>query len=111
MVCRKVKDSPDHKQLPSWQRNLQWYVMRLMGEPGEERPLDRYCRLKEDMRAWYMEARDAGLTQEQIETLEPYYLPNCGVPSSQEDMMEICMDEKIAHFNLSEANATRKIVA
>lgn len=86
-------------------------LMRLMGEPGEERPLDRYCRLKEDMRAWYMEARDAGLTQEQIKTLEPYYLPNCGVPSSQEDMMEICMDENIAHFSLSEANATRKIVA
>ena len=86
-------------------------LMRLMGEPGEERPLDRYCRLKEDMRAWYMEAKDAGLTQEQIETLEPYYLPNCGVPSSQEDMMEICMDKKIANFSLSEANATRKIVA
>lgn len=82
-----------------------------MGEPGEERPLDRYCRLKEDMRAWYMEAKDAGLTEEQIKTLEPYYLPNCGVPSSQEDMMEICMDEKIANFSLSEANATRKIVA
>lgn len=86
-------------------------LMRLMGEPGEERPLDRYCRLKEDMRAWYMEAKDAGLTEEQIKTLEPYYLPNCGVPSSQEDMMEICMDEKIANFSLSEANATRKIVA
>lgn len=86
-------------------------LMRLMGEPGEERPLDRYCRLKEDMRAWYMEAKDAGLTDEQIKTLEPYYLPNCGVPSSQEDMMEICMDENIAHFSLSEANATRKIVA
>ena len=82
-----------------------------MGEPGEERPLDRYCSLKEDMRAWYMEARDAGLTQEQIETLEPYYLPNCGVPSSQDDMIELCMAVKIAHFSLSEANATRKIVA
>lgn len=86
-------------------------LMRLMGEPGEERPLDRYCRLKEDMRAWYMEAKGAGLTEEQIKTLEPYYLPNCGVPSSQEDMMEICMDENIAHFSLSEANSTRKIVA
>ena len=86
-------------------------LMRLMGEPGEERPLKRYCRLKKDMRAWYMEAEDAGLTKEQIKILEPYYLPNCGVPSSQEDMMEICMDENIAHFSLSEANATRKIVA
>ena len=86
-------------------------LMRLMGEKGEERPLDRYCRLKEDMRQWYWECEDAGLTDDQIKTLEPYYLPNCGVPSSQEDMMEICMDSKIANFSLSEANATRKIVA
>ena len=86
-------------------------LMRLMGEKGEERPLDRYCRLKEDMKQWYWECEDAGLTDDQIKTLEPYYLPNCGVPSSQEDMMEICMDPKIANFSLSEANATRKIVA
>ena len=86
-------------------------LMRLMGEKGEERPLDRYCRLKKDMKQWYWECEDAGLTEEQIKTLEPYYLPNCGVPSSQEDMMEICMDPNIANFSLSEANATRKIVA
>lgn len=86
-------------------------LMRLMGEKGEERPLDRYCRLKADMKQWYWECQDAGLTEEQIKTLEPYYLPNCGVPSSQEDMMEICMDPKIANFSLSEANSTRKIVA
>ena len=86
-------------------------LMRLMGEKGEERPLDRYCRLKADMQQWYYECEDAGLTKEQIKTLEPYYLPNCGVPSSQEDMMEICMDTNIASFTLSEANTTRKIVA
>lgn len=86
-------------------------LMRLMGEKGEERPLDRYCRLKEDMQQWYYECYDAGLTEDQIKTLEPYYLPNCGVPSSQEDMMEICMDKNIANFTLAEANATRKIVA
>lgn len=86
-------------------------LMRLMGEKDQERPLERYCRLKQDMSEWYRECRVAGLTEEQIKALEPYYLPNCGVPASQEDMMEICMDENIAHFTLAEANATRKIVA
>lgn len=86
-------------------------LMRLMGEKDKERPLERYCRLKEDMSAWYQECRAAGLTESQIKTLEPYYLPNYGVPASQEDMMEICMDEHVANFSLSEANATRKIVA
>ena len=86
-------------------------LMRLMGEKDKERPLERYCRLKEDMSEWYRECHAAGLTETQIKVLEPYYLPNYGVPASQEDMMEICMDEKVAHFSLSEANATRKIVA
>ena len=86
-------------------------LMRLMGEKDKERPLERYCRLKGDMSEWYRECRAAGLTELQIKTLEQYYLPNYGVPASQEDMMEICMDEHIANFSLSEANATRKIVA
>lgn len=86
-------------------------LMRLMGEKGEERPLDRYCRLKDDISLWYKECYENNLSEEQIKILEPYYLPNYGVPASQEDMMEICMDENISHFSLSEANATRKIVA
>ena len=50
-------------------------------------------------------------TQEEIKILEPYYLPNFGVPASQEDLMLVCMDKQIAHFTLKEANAARKIVA
>lgn len=86
-------------------------LMRLMGEEGEERPIERYCRLKNDISIWYDEMRRAGLTEEQMKILEPYYLPNFGVPAAQEDMMLICMDKNIAHFSLAEANMTRKIVA
>ena len=86
-------------------------LMRLMGEKGEERPLDRYCRLKEDMSRWYREVRDWGLSEQEIKILEPYYLPNCGVPAAQEDLMEVCMDENIGHFTLAEANMARKVVA
>lgn len=86
-------------------------LMRLMGEPGKERPIDRYCRLKADMQIWYDETRAAGLTKEEVKILEPYYLPNYGVPASQEDLMEVCLDENIAHFTLSEANYARKVVA
>lgn len=86
-------------------------LMRLMGEPGKERPIDRYCRLKADMQIWYDEVRAAGLTEEEIKILEPYYLPNYGVPASQEDLMEVCLDENIAHFTLSESNHVRKIIS
>lgn len=86
-------------------------LMRLMGEKGKERPLDRYCRLKSNMNYWYQEVRNRGLSEEEIKILEPYYLPNYGVPASQEDLMMVCMDEKLAHFSLKEANAARKTVA
>lgn len=86
-------------------------LMRLMGEKGKERPMDRYCRLKNDMQLWYREVRSRGLSEEEIKILEPYYLPNFGTPCSQEDLMEVCMDRNIAHFTLAEANMARKIVA
>ena len=86
-------------------------LMRLMGEKGKERPLDRYCRLKNNFNLWYEEVRKCGLTEEEIKIIEPYYVPNFGVPASQEDLMMVCLDEKIAHFTLQEANAARKIVA
>ena len=86
-------------------------LMRLMGEKGKERPIDRYCRLKDNMSLWYKEVREKGLSEEEIKILESYYLPNYGTPTAQEDLMLVCMDEKIAHFTLKEANAARKIVA
>lgn len=86
-------------------------LMRLMGEKGKERPLDRYCRLKSNINLWYNECRNRGLSEEEIKILEPYYLPNYGVPASQEDLMMVCMDKNIAHFTLKEANSARKTVA
>ena len=86
-------------------------LMRLMGEKGQERPLDRYVRLKNNMSLWYDEVKGRGLTPDQIKTLEKYYLPRYGVPATQEDLMKVCMDDGIAHFTLKEANQARKVVA
>ena len=86
-------------------------LMRLMGEPGKERPLDRYVRIKADINLWYNEVHNLGFTEDEIKVLEKYYLPNYGVPASQEDLMMVCMDENIAHFTLKEANGARKTVA
>jgi len=86
-------------------------LMRLTGEKGKERPLDRYVRLKSDMKQWYSECRRAGLSEEEIKYLEPYYLPVCGCPTTQEKLMLLCMDEHVAHFSLAEANKARKICA
>lgn len=86
-------------------------MIRLAGEKGKERPLDRYVRFKNDIQQWYNEMSKWHLTQDEIKILEKWYLPRQGCPVSQEDLMLICMDENIAHFSLKEANQARKIVS
>lgn len=85
-------------------------LMRLMGEDGEERPMDKYYRFKQNIQLWYDEMTKFGLTEEEQKTLEPYFKSSYGVPPSQEQLMRMLMDDKICHFTLGEANAARKIV-
>lgn len=85
-------------------------LMRLMGEEGQERPIDKYCRYKNDISLWYKEMDNFGLTKAEQKTLEPYFKPSYGVPPSQEQLMKMLMDPDICGFSLAEANAARKIV-
>lgn len=85
-------------------------LMRLMGEDGEERPMDKYYRFKQNIQLWYDEMTKFGLTKEEQKTLEPYFKSSYGVPPSQEQLMRMLMDDKICHFSLGEANTARKIV-
>ena len=86
-------------------------LMRLMTSgPGEEQPLDKYVRFKNNISLWYDEMLKAGLTYEEQKNLEPYFLQSYGVPPSQEQLMRMLMDKKLCGFSLGEANAARKIV-
>ena len=86
-------------------------LMRLMtSEKGAETPMEKYIRFKNNINLWYQEMDRAGLTKEEMKVLEPYFLKSYGVPPSQEQMMQMLMDEKICHFSLKDANAARKIV-
>jgi DNA polymerase III subunit alpha len=85
-------------------------LMRLMAEKGNERPLDRYHKMKNDINLWYNEMIDVGLTDEQIKTLEKYYKIDYGTPPYQESVMKILMDENISNFTLTEANSARKLI-
>ena len=85
--------------------------MRLMtAEKGEETPMEKYIRFKNNIDLWYAEMTEYGLTPEEQKTLKPYFLKSHGVPPSQEQLMMMLMDENICHFTLAEANAARKIV-
>ena len=86
-------------------------LMRLMtAEKGAETPMEKYIRFKNNLRLWYNEMRDWGLTDAEIKTLEPHFKNSYGVPPSQEQLMRMLMDEDICHFTLAEANAARKVV-
>ena len=85
--------------------------MRLMtAEKGQETPMEKYIRFKDDISLWYKEMREYGLTQTEQKILEPYFKSSYGVPPSQEQLMKMLMDENICNFTLAEANAARKVV-
>lgn len=86
-------------------------LMRLMtSEKGQETPMDKYVRFKNNISLWYKEMDDAGLTKQEQKTLEPYFKSSYGVPPSQEQLMKMLQDPNICGFQLSEANDARKIV-
>ena len=85
-------------------------LMRLMGEEGEMRPLDKYVRNKKNIELWYREMDNYGLNYNEQKSLEPYFKQSYGVPPSQEQLMLMLMDENICNFSLGEANMARKIV-
>ena len=85
-------------------------LIRLMGEEGQERPIDKYFRFKNDIHLWYREMREFGLSRTEQAYLDPYFKPSYGVPISQESLMKMLMDENICHFTLGEANSARKII-
>lgn len=86
-------------------------LMRLMtGEKGEENPIDKYIRFKNNLSLWYAEMDKFGLTKAEQKVLEPHFKQSYGVPPSQEQMMLMLMDENICGFTLAEGNMARKIV-
>lgn len=72
--------------------------------------MEKYVRFKNNISLWYQEMDMYGLTKQEQKILEPYFLPDYGVPPSQESMMKMLMDKEICGFTLAEANGARKIV-
>ena len=83
----------------------------MTSEKGQETPMDKYIRFKNNISLWYSEMDRYGLTKEEMKSLEPHFLESYGVPPSQEQLMEMLMDKNICNFTLKEANAARKTVA
>ncbi|PPB12935.1 PHP domain-containing protein [Brevibacillus laterosporus] len=85
-------------------------LMRLVSD-GEEQPIDVFIKHKGNIQLWYKEMSQYGLTSEEIKVLEKHLLKLYGVADTQESVMLLAMDEKIAGFSVQQANKLRKAIA
>lgn len=86
-------------------------LMRITVEDGIQ-PVDKFLAYKQDRSLWYKELDQYGVTnQDEIKALEKVLNYCYGCPSMQEDVMELCMEPKIAGFSLADADKARKIIA
>ncbi len=85
-------------------------IMRLQVE-GDEQPIDRYVRFRDDINIWYLEMLEEGLNEEEIAILRKYLDKSFGISGSQETLMLLVMDPKITGFTLGEANKFRKAIS
>lgn len=84
-------------------------LMRLMSD-GEQ-PMDKYVRFKNNPQEWEQEMIDFGLNDKERTIMHDLLDADYGVCSSQEGMMLMTMDERVANFNVVESNKLRKGVA
>lgn len=85
-------------------------LMRLMSD-GEEQPVDTFIKHRKDISLWYKEMKEYSLTDEEIRVLEEHLLKLYGVADTQESVMLLSMDQRIAGFDVVEANKLRKSIA
>lgn len=85
--------------------------MRLMADHGQEQPIDRFIRFRADKSQWKVQMMKYGLNKSEEDLMLKYLDQAHGVAATQEDVMEMVMDEKTANFNLTEANKLRKGIA
>lgn len=86
-------------------------LMRLMSDGESEQPMDMYVRYKADLTEWLHDMEAYGLNPKEIDIIREHLDKDYGVCSSQEGMMLLVMDKRIAGFDVKEANTLRKAVA
>jgi DNA polymerase III subunit alpha len=85
-------------------------LMRLMSD-GEEQPIDTFIKYKNNISLWYEEMKNYGLNEDEIKVMEEHLLKLNGVADTQESVMLLSMDKRIAGFDVKWANKLRKAIA
>ena len=105
-VCIRKAHPQNVKQLASANA-----VMRLMAQEGQEAPMERYVRFRNNIQKWYDEMTQYGLTEHEQGILKSILADSFGVGPQQEEMMLLVQHPEIADFTLAEANKLRKAVS
>lgn len=86
-------------------------LIRLMAEDGQESPIDKYVRQKNNPQIWINEMNGYGLTPKEQQLLKKYLGESYGLCYSQEQLMLVLMDSDICNFSMEEANKARKLIS
>lgn len=86
-------------------------LIRLMAEDGQESPLEKYVKQKNNPQIWINEMDNYGLTKAEQKSLKKYLEESYGICYSQEQLMLILMDTDICGFSMEDANAARKLIS
>lgn len=85
-------------------------LMRLMSE-SDIQPIDSFIEHKNNIESWYQEMHDFGLTQDEIDLMKEHLSHSSGIATTQEEIMVLAMDDRVAGFSVEWANTLRKVVA
>lgn len=87
-------------------------LMRLQPQnKGDEQPLKTFERFRNNIQEWYDEMNHYGLTEDEVEVMKEHLLVLNGVADTQEAVMQLAMDSRVAGFDVVEANKLRKGIA
>jgi len=80
-------------------------------EKGGETPLEIWAKRRKNIRLWYDEMRQYGLSEEEIQWLANYPDITDGIAESQESLMRLVQEPKLGNNSLDFADTARKAIA
>lgn len=94
-----------------WEMSSANGLIRLMGEEGIERPMEKYVRYKNNLQLWRDEMDRYKLNDKEKVAIGKHLDSTYGVGISQEQVMRVLMEKDLCNFSLAEANKARKIIS
>lgn len=86
-------------------------LLRLMPDNADETPINRYIRYKKNKNEWIQDTIKYGLNDDERQCLSEYLADAYYMADSQEKVMRLSQDKRVAGYTLKESNKLRKSIA